>query len=703
MSVSPSQEQAEIITKLLKGSNVLTDSVAGSGKTTTILFLALAASNKKIITITYNSRLKAETRQRVRENGVTNLEVHSYHSLGLAYYIKPCLNDVHLGEILRKNINPFPPPSADILILDETQDMTKTYYDFVRKVIKDMNNQNLQLFVMGDHMQCIYDYAQVGADSRFLTLADKIFPSLKPWEKCYLRTSYRITKPMEWFVNDVLLGYPRMKSVKNTVIPVKYLVGETFFKVPQFLTNELRMLFSNGYKPGNIFVLAPSIRSPNPWNPVKRLENMLVQAGIPCFVPLSDDEELRDEIIEGKVVFSSIHQSKGLERKVVIVCGFSTSFYFTFKKTPRDVCSNVTYVSATRACERLYLWGEGEKDKPFPFLKHDLLQSNKYFERIQIGPQTKEKETTAIVEKEFDGIVLKRVTDLTRFLPEEAMSQIIDLCDMRTRRAASKSIPIPCVIQTTGNRKENVSDLNGIAIPTIYEHRKMEKISIQNDLQTYFMNQLRDGGKLSAEQKGWIQIIQNELSKPEEYLKLANIYSSYISGYIYKIAQIKEYTWLSEQLVNQLLGVLESAIHGKPENMFFEETLEYIGYEFRNHSVQIAGRADIIDDENLWEVKCVDSIKPEHIVQLALYAWLWQETMYKKKGRRRFCLINIRTGEILELTGIQNLKYVVDICLDNTFREQKKISEEEFIEQCLTGIPIQTTKSEDNDCMIFDD
>ena len=701
MAVTPSHEQADIITKVLDGSNVLTDSVAGSGKTTTILFLAMAASDKKILTITYNSRLKAETRQRVKENGIQNLEVHSYHSLGLAYYIKPCLNDIHLGEILRKQLKPHPAPFADILILDETQDMTKTYYDFVRKVILDMKNPNLQLFVMGDHMQCIYDYAQVGADSRFLTLADKIFPSQKPWEKCYLRTSYRITKPMEWFVNDVLLGYPRMESIKESSIPVKYLVGEAFHKVPNYITQELRSLFSQGYRPGHVFILAPSIRSPNPWNPVKRLENALVRAGIPCFVPLSDDEELKDEIIEGKVTFSSIHQSKGLERKIVIVCGFSTSFYFVFKTTPRDVCSNVTYVSATRACERLYLWGEGEKDQPFPFLNHNL-QTNRYFERIQIGPQSKESNTVE-TPSNFDGMVLKRVTDLTRFLPEEAMSQIIDLCDMRVRKPASKSISIPSVVSTTMNRKEFVADLNGIAIPTIYEHRKMGKISIQMDLQTYFMNQIREGTNITAEQKGWIQIIQNELSKPDEYLKLANIYSSYISGYIYKIAQITDYSWLTQDHVNQLLGVLESVVHGDPSDMRFEETLECIGYEFRNHSVHIAGRADLIDDENLWEVKCVDTIKPEHIVQLALYAWLWQETMYEMKGRRRFCLVNIRTGEVLELTGVENLKYVVDICLDNAFRTAKKLTDEEFIEQCLTGVTTAPALTGASDCLIDDD
>jgi superfamily I DNA/RNA helicase len=158
MPLNPSEEQQEIIECLRDGTNVITDSVAGSGKTTTILFAALSFPEKRIIVVTYNSRLKAETRERVKKNNIKNLEVHSYHSLGLQYYTNPCNTDTHLVNIIRHQKKPTGKLHADIFILDESQDMRKDYYYFLKKVMKDMNNPNLQLFVMGDHMQCIYQF-----------------------------------------------------------------------------------------------------------------------------------------------------------------------------------------------------------------------------------------------------------------------------------------------------------------------------------------------------------------------------------------------------------------------------------------------------------------------------------------------------------------------------------------------------------------
>ena len=47
------------------GFNVLVDSVAGSGKTTTNLHIAKALPHYKILLLTYNSKLKEECRQKV--------------------------------------------------------------------------------------------------------------------------------------------------------------------------------------------------------------------------------------------------------------------------------------------------------------------------------------------------------------------------------------------------------------------------------------------------------------------------------------------------------------------------------------------------------------------------------------------------------------------------------------------------------------
>jgi hypothetical protein len=704
MAFQPSEEQQEILTEIANGFNVITDSVAGSGKTTTILFLAKSQPKKKIAVVTYNARLKAETRDRSQKAKLKNLEVHSYHSFGLQYYRNPCNTDTHLVDIVRNNRKPILPIDADIVICDECQDMRKDYYFFIKKVLQDMNPKKPQLFVMGDHMQCVYQF--LNADSRYLTLADKIFSSPYPWKRCYLKTSYRITKPMEWFINDVVLGYPRMKSVKDSEQPIRYYVGDPYNKIPLLLAKEIRNLLDTGETPGEMFVIAPSIRTQNPKNPLKKLENILVSMGIPCYVPTSDDEELRDEVTREKIVFSSFHQSKGLERKIVFVLSFSTAFYFIFKDAPQEVCPNLVYVASSRSLERLYLWGESDTEKPFPFLNHSLMENSDYFEKTIVSSKT--SYFTLDSPKEYDGQDLRSVTQLTRFLPEESINTILELCDVRTIKPAYTSISIPSVIQTTGVQMENVSDLNGIAIPTIFEHRKTGLISIQTDLQEFYIPQLRDTGNVSNEQKKWIKVIQDDPTSISDYLMLANIYSSYISGYNFKIAQIPHYNWLSSDNVEKLLNVLESSIHGDPKAMSFEETLELKGYEFNNRQVHLQGRADLIDDLTLWELKCVDSIKPEHIVQLALYAYIWQQTEYATKGHRRFRLLNIRTGEIVEITGIQNLKMILDIVLDNAYRQTPKLTDEEFVEMCLKGPDFSKTlaiahKQDDEACMILDD
>ena len=74
----------------------------------------------------------------------------------------------------RVNISPF-----DVIVLDETQDMTKLYYDLVWKFLCDMGHPVLFL-ILGDEKQALYEFK--GADTRFLTMAELCwshFPNLK--------------------------------------------------------------------------------------------------------------------------------------------------------------------------------------------------------------------------------------------------------------------------------------------------------------------------------------------------------------------------------------------------------------------------------------------------------------------------------------------------------------------------------------------
>ena len=60
-----SNEQANILTSFVNN-NVLVDAVAGSGKTTTNLYIAKKFHKYNILLLTYNAKLKLETRKKVK-------------------------------------------------------------------------------------------------------------------------------------------------------------------------------------------------------------------------------------------------------------------------------------------------------------------------------------------------------------------------------------------------------------------------------------------------------------------------------------------------------------------------------------------------------------------------------------------------------------------------------------------------------------
>ena len=70
--------------------------------------------------------------------------------------------------------------------------MTPNLFAFVCKVMKDNNEGNFSLLLLGDERQSIYEFKK--ADSRYLTLSKKIFKdvNLKRWKELDLRTSFRL-------------------------------------------------------------------------------------------------------------------------------------------------------------------------------------------------------------------------------------------------------------------------------------------------------------------------------------------------------------------------------------------------------------------------------------------------------------------------------------------------------------------------------
>jgi superfamily I DNA/RNA helicase len=133
-----------------------------------------------------------------------------------------------------------------------------------------------------------------------------------------------------------------------------------------------------------MLILAPSVKNvmrSNSNNPLSVLVYLLTQHHILTEVKSSLDETSSLDASKGKLLITTYHQSKGIERKVVFVYGFDAkSLDFKQQKSKSKeahigsviqtahTCGNEYYVACTRATEQLIVVAEERKGGHLPFL-----------------------------------------------------------------------------------------------------------------------------------------------------------------------------------------------------------------------------------------------------------------------------------------------------------------------------------------------
>ncbi len=722
-----SDEQQYIITQVENGKNVQVDACAGSGKSTTILSAAKAMPHKTFLLITYNKSLRKEIKEKVAELDLKNITVHTYHSLAVAVYN----TDAHIDKVMRLFISRDDPfkvaqKGYDIVVLDEVQDMTFLYYRLILKYIRDVGSQ-IQLLVLGDYMQGLYEFK--GADIRFLTLADKIwkdFHYLRAQEfvKCRLKTSYRITNQMADFVNETMLQEKRLHACRDGA-PVCY-IRRQIHELQRIVVNTIHELIRvHHVKPSDIFVLGGSVKGPN--SHIRKIENALVESGIPCHVPMMENgENIEEDVIKGKVVFSSFHTSKGRQRPYVFVVGFDHS-YFTVNARNLDPtkCPNTLYVATTRASSQLYLLETAgfSSDRPFKFLTqtHAEMKTKPYIDFRGI-PQTLFEEDDKNNKK--NEIVINRTTPtkMVKFISESVLEEITQVLDQIFIPVINKQTEIflPTILRTKTGFCEDVSDLNGIAIPALlYDYIRSLYNEEYDTCVLYDMIQ-DTMAQIKADKHVYLKTIVAELDPIchciEDYLYMANVHQAAEEKLYFKIKQIDrdEYTWLGSDALKmckkRMLDVLEKEIvvglddregkRGKPEpepqpEPEMEKTIVDSMNEEANQKInaclsayfpatqqfQFTARVDLITKDTLWELKCTSDISTEHMIQTVIYAWL--AMTIDPKFSKKVKIFNIRTGEVLELVAEKGvLDKIVVALLKGKYDEQVPLTDEVFLREC---------------------
>lgn len=719
----PSEEQNVILNYLPQKINIIVDACAGSGKSTTILSAAKQYPSCKFIQLTYNTLLKEEVKEKVAELELENISVYTYHSLALKYYAE-AFDDAGLRKILRMAMPPSKElPPLDVLVLDEAQDMTPLLFEFIVKFTLDYGKP-FQLLILGDKRQGLYEFK--GSYTGYLTLANKMWenhPHLhsKGFVICTLNTSYRITNPMADFVNQAMLDETRLLACKSGP-PVRYIRRETHILAGFVISNIKRLLIEANASYGDFFILAGSLKTYE----IKKIENDLVQAGIPCYISMMENrDQLDTRVINNKVVFSTFHSVKGRQRRFVFVVGFDTGSLYHSERDGISIydCPNTLYVATTRASEGLFLL-ESEYNHPLPFLKKNHVQMQKEGLVDFIGnPLTmvslQEKQAKEEDQKKRDKIKYVSPTQLVQFLSEDLLDFVTPLVDeifIPIDVMEKKELDIPSILQTK-NGFEEISDLNGNVLPIMfYDHLLDRRSEVQENknrkrvFQELILSQIQHfKPKKHSFLKEIVQNMPETCESTSDYLYLANLYLAIEEKLYSKISQIEadEYNWLSDSVIQQCYDRLDMVlgsecasssewtaekqlIHSSANEDHIEIDhclIEHLGdkYLFR-----FTARIDLWTENAIWEWKCTSKISIEHKIQLVIYAWLWHmvysssstsSSSKEKEENKVFRLFNIKTGEMFALNAtVEQLTTIVVAVIKAKYETKIKKIEKDYVE-----------------------
>jgi hypothetical protein len=680
--MQPSDEQQCVIRNITNGISTCVNSVAGAGKTTTLIFIADQNRDKSILQVTYNKQLKLEVRNKIRSCNLNNVEIHTYHSLGVKYYDPSCFTDENLVKVLRNGTTIKSKPHFDIIVIDEVQDMTPNYYELLQKFMFDITFTKT-ILILGDTYQGVYEFKN--ADTRFLTLSSKLWGN-RIFSQSTLHQSYRVTQQIAWFVNKVMLGNDRIISHKNEAKPVYYYKKNVFY-LSNELFNKIKYFLANGYKAEDIFVLSPSIKNSN--NPVKKLENLMVKNNIPVYFSRNEEEGIDENIIARKAVFTTFHQSKGRERKIVIVFGFDDTYFdFYAKEKNKNECPSELYVAITRSSSILIIVHH-DKNPYLSFLKMTEEELKNSCNIQFITTKSKAKKPQVKEKKELEDIHNTTVIDLTAYLGESILKEITkvlrtmytvvrDPCDKYT-------VDIPLNVKMKNGLVEDVSDINGIVIPAIYEAQVTgDKSTIQKIVEEYCDNLTSENYKYIEKKKK--ELVKHQKNTIAVYLLLGNLYIALTENILSKLNQIDRYDWLSEGIVkvchkNIKKNIQDDAVYEK--EIASENDNCYVHKHPKYGNICISARIDACDNSTLWEIKCTSKLNVEHMLQLIVYAWLWENCMKERYGSKRYKLLNIRTAQVLELEYDDKLvNAVVELLFMNKFEPKIKESDEIFLAKC---------------------
>jgi len=569
-------EQREFLNQAVMGKNILVDACIGSGKTTAIQELCKITKNKKILYLTYNTLLKIDAKEKIKNRNVT---VTNYHGFAFNSLRRIGIDSAPSDQIQNFNKSKPPVSNYDMLVIDEYQDIEQEIAEML--VYIKSQNPYIQIIAVGDMEQKIYDKTTL-----------QVVPFIEKFLEDYIVLHF--TKCFR-LCSDLAEKLGRIWQKKIIGInPNCHVRSMTMKEAEYFLSQQ---------KPNDILCLGP--RYGTMATVLNNLENnypnIFNKSTVYASIRDKDSNTTKDDRIAKTAIFTTYDSSKGLERPICVVFGYTEEYWKLRIEKPRvdyKILRNIFCVAASRGKEQIIFVTDPDK-------------------------KGKWKETP-LSEK-----TLSTPTDYKALCEDMDISTMFDFKYKEDIEECYRQLSISKVEQADKSEiniknHDELIDLSP-CIGVYQEARFFNKYDIDKEIAySQLMNPERPHLKYDTN------------ASIEDKVLLLTAYETYQDRYV---TQVKKPFVTNEQM-KMICSRLNTIF--KPDESV--QVLKSMCVKNLNNKrlFSIDGKCDVLTNEYVYELKFVSELKHEHFLQCACYMVMLGMT----RGR----LWNVRNNEMYEIT-----------------------------------------------------
>lgn len=238
---------------------------------------------------------------------------------------------------------------------------------------------------------------------------------------------------------------------------------------------------------------------------------------------------------------------------------------------------------------------------------------------------------------------------------------------------------------------EAVADITGTAVPAIFEYEHRGTCKLVTEVISNLEKPPESLELLPERYTKHILDINDRLEeqklKISDILFMANVYNMIASGYVYKVLSIPldRYTWFTQEHSDAAFQILSKQIG---DTAYYEA---FVGHKFADiragaNAVMVIGRVDLFDFARLWELKWTSALRPEHVLQVALYAAIKKRTTIKKFREQEY--MDGQPLEVREKAAKRKTKPKIVIDIDyNDLKNETLFKKVQQLSNYLLHIP----------------